>query len=519
MPRTLLLFVCLIPLPAYAALPAAPEEIPGALLLVGRGDLPESVRDKFFELAGKEKAKIVVIPTAAADADDKKATEKHLQLWEKLKPLSVTLMHTRDRKRADDPEFVKPLTEATAVWLNDGDPKRVFDAYRDTLVEKELSNLFRRGKLIGGAASFQGEVTTEGNPKPQMGFGWLRGFIIDVTPRSHRLSSILERTPGFVGLGIEERTAVVIRGRRLQFLGEGSVSVCVPTGKNKPAGVESFKSGSTADLFALRRAALARAGEPFPPAKPADPIVPHGALVIGGGGGLPNDVLKRFIDLAGGADSLIVVVSSAYEDPVPTDPVECKLLRKVGAKNVKTMHTRDRKEANQPGFLKDLKEAKGVWFSGGRQWRFVDSYEGTEAEKLFRDVLKRGGVIGGSSAGASIQSEYMPRGHPLGNLVMMAEGYERGFGFLPGVAVDQHFFARKRTSDMTKLMNAYPQLLGIGIDEGTAIVVQGSIVEVMGKSKVGVYDRRKPLKANEPDFEEVPAGAKYDLVKRQRLDK
>jgi cyanophycinase len=214
-----------------------------------------------------------------------------------------------------------------------------------------------------------------------------------------------------------------------------------------------------------------------------------------------------------------LVVSSAHEDPVPIDPAECKSLRKAGAKNVKTLHTRDRREANKPEFLKDLKEAKGVWFSGGRQWRFVDSYEGTEAERLFREVLKRGGVIGGSSAGASIQSEYMPRGHPLGNLVMMAEGYERGFGFLPGTAIDQHFFARRRTQDMTKLMAACPQLLGIGIDEGTAIIVQGPIMEVVGKSKVGVYDRRKPLKPNEPDYEEVPAGAKYDLVRRQRIDR
>ena len=76
----------------------------------------------------------------------------------------------------------------------------------------------------------------------------------------------------------------------------------------------------------------------------------------------------------------------------------------------------------------------------------------------------RGGVIGGSSAGASIQGEYMPRGHPLGNTVMAAEGYERGFGFLPGCAIDQHFFARNRTADMTGLMKKYPQYLGIGID-------------------------------------------------------
>ena len=112
----------------------------------------------------------------------------------------------------------------------------------------------------------------------------------------------------------------------------------------------------------------------------------------------------------------------------------------------------------------------------------------------------------------------MPRGDPLGNLNIIADGYERGFGFLKGVAVDQHFFARKRTQDMTELMAAYPQLLGIGIDEGTVIVVRGSVMEVAGKSKVAVYDRRKPVKNGANDYEELPAGAKYDLEKRQRLE-
>jgi cyanophycinase-like exopeptidase len=131
-------------------------------------------------------------------------------------------------------------------------------------------------------------------------------------------------------------------------------------------------------------------------------------------------------------------------------------------------------------------------------------------------VLDRGGVIGGSSAGASIQSEYMPRGHPLGNTVMAAEGYERGFGYLPGCAVDQHFFARKRTADMTGLMKDYPQYLGIGIDEGTAIVVTGTTAEVIGRTKVAFYDTTKKPDGDK-DYEEVPAGEKYDLKERKKV--
>jgi cyanophycinase len=201
---------------------------------------------------------------------------------------------------------------------------------------------------------------------------------------------------------------------------------------------------------------------------------------------------------------------------IPDDPGDAKYLRKWGGTNVRVLHTRDRKVADDPAFSKVLTEANGVWFGGGRQWRFVDPYEGTLTEKRFHEVLARGGVIGGSSAGASIQSEYMPRGHPLGNTVMAAEGYERGFGFLPGCAVDQHFFARKRTADMTRLMKQYPQYLGIGIDEGTAVVVTGATAEVVGRSKAAFYDYRAAPTNGEVDYVEVKAGEKYDLRDRKK---
>jgi cyanophycinase len=233
---------------------------------------------------------------------------------------------------------------------------------------------------------------------------------------------------------------------------------------------------------------------------------------------MPAEAWKQFITASGGPDATIVVIPTALEDPLPPMIGEVQALKRFGAKNVVTLHTRDRKEADTDKFADVLKKAGGVWFSGGRQWRFVDSYEGTLTEKRIHEVLARGGAIGGSSAGASIQSEYMPRGHPLGNLVVQAEGYERGFGFLPGVAIDQHFFARKRTQDMTALVKTYPHLLGIGIDEGTVIVVRGSEFTVVGQSKVAVYDRRRPAPAEGPDYEEVPAGGRYDLKKRQKAN-
>jgi cyanophycinase-like exopeptidase len=84
--------------------------------------------------------------------------------------------------------------------------------------------------------------------------------------------------------------------------------------------------------------------------------------------------------------------------------------------------------------------------------------------------------------------------------------------------VDQHFFARKRQKDMTGLMKLYPNWLGIGIDEGTAVVVTGHVAEVLGKSKVAFYDHRNGVPEGEKDYTDVPAGRKYDLKERRVIN-
>jgi cyanophycinase len=527
---TAFLFLLLAPFSLSAAAPATGKEpyaeVRGSLVLVGGGKLPDAARDRFFELAGGMRAKIVVIPTASGDADGPDA-EKALEPWKSLKSASVVVLHTRDKKKADDPDFAKPLTEATGVWFGGGDQSKIMAAYLGTAVEKELHKLLERGGVIGGtsagAAIASRMMIENGTPRANVGtgFDFLPGFVVDQhflkRNRADRLLGVLTEHPGMAGLGIDEATAAVVHGRRIQVLGDSYVTVLLSASKKRPASMQTLKAGDGADIIQIQRAAFART-QSFPPEKPAPPVVEKGTLIIGGGGGMPAEVWKQFIELAGGPDALIVVVPTALEDPIPEEPGEAKALRTFGAKNIKILHTRSRAEADKPEFAAPLKEAGGVWFTGGRQWHFVDSYEGTLTEKMFHEVLKRGGVIAGSSAGASIQTEYMPRGHPLGNLVMMAEGYERGFGFLPGVAVDQHFFARKRTGDMAELVRTYPQFLGIGIDEGTVLIAKGAVIEVVGKSKVAVFDRAKPVKEGEKDYEELTAGMKYDMKARKRVD-
>ena len=513
--------------PVWAAPPAVQEELAGSLVIVGGGGRPPSVLNEFFRLAGgKDKAKIVVVPTASAAADRPSQADSFTRDWKDLGPASVVLLHTRDRKTADSAEFVKPLTEATAVWFSGGDQNKIIEVYADTLVENKIKLLLKRGGVVGGTSAGAAIMSDPmiqggtGTAQTGRGFGFLPGVVVDQhfsqRERVGRLRGVLDNYPGYPGLGIDEATAAVVTGRTVTVVGNNTVTAMLPKTATRPAREDVLKPGDKLDLFQLRRAALARAATPpFPVKDPPAPVVQSGTLVIAGGGALVPEILERFFAAAGGKDSPIVFVPTASEAAViPDDPAEAKMLRRAGATKVSVLHTRDRQRADEPSFSEVLTKAKGVWFGGGRQWRFVDAYEGTLTEKRFHEVLARGGAIGGTSAGASIQGELMPRGHPLGNTVMAAEGYERGFGFLPGAAIDQHFFARKRTADMTGLMKQYPNWLGIGIDEATAVVVIGHTAEVVGKSKAAFYDYRAGPPAGEVDYTEVPAGGRYDLKAR-----
>ncbi|HEY2154867.1 MAG TPA: cyanophycinase, partial [Isosphaeraceae bacterium] len=177
-------------------------------------------------------------------------------------------------------------------------------------------------------------------------------------------------------------------------------------------------------------------------ARPPESSGPRkGSLVVGGG----DDVLeirRRFVELAGGPDAKFVLIPTASEaDEFPPRVLE-SWKRRFGVKNATLLHTRDPKRADTEDFVGPLREANAVWFGGGRQWRIVDAYLGTRTQREIEAVLARGGVIGGSSAGATIQGSYLVRGAPEGNEIMMAEGHEVGFGYLKNVAVDQHLITR-----------------------------------------------------------------------------
>jgi cyanophycinase len=237
-----------------------------------------------------------------------------------------------------------------------------------------------------------------------------------------------------------------------------------------------------------------------------------GALVIVGGGKIPASIADKFIALAGGPAAHVVYIPTAAEDEsISRIPLDHPSL--FGLKNLTVLHTRDRNKANSEEFVAPLRKASGVWFGGGRQWRLVDSYLDTLTHKELLKVLERGGVIGGTSAGASIQASYMVRGARAGNTIMMAKGYETGLSFIKQVAIDQHINTRKRESDLQEVITAHPDLLGIGLYESTAIVVQGNKFEVIGDGKVAITDGKQH---DGKPYYFLEVGDKFDLKKRKK---
>lgn len=506
-----------------------PVGIKGSLVIAGGGPLPDSVVDQFVRLGGGKDGHLVVVPTAGTKADDPEEHPAIIEHWSSAEFASVKLLHTRDREVADSDEFLAPLRDATAVWFSGGQQSRIAEAYVGTAFERELLQVLERGGVIGGTsagAAIQSRVMiASGNPVPVMkqGFDLLPGGIIDQhflqRNRKPRLLGAIADHPGLFGIGIDEGTAVVIRGRAMQVLGDAKATVILGAGAGRPVEEITLSSGARADLTALRRAARDRtATTPFPPAEPGEVNVANGSLLIVGGGGLTSQMVNRFIELAGGPEALIAVLPVSSTSPRSGEAMQ-RYLSMHGATNVVVLPQTSRTDVESEDVRKVLAEATGLWFGGGRQWRFMDAYEGTLAEPLILDVLKRGGVAGGSSAGASIQAEYMVRGNPLGNTDMMAAGYERGLGFLPGVAIDQHFTQRGRHGDLHAVIRRFPQLLGIGLDETTAIVVQGHHAEVLGQHGAWFIDHRPTLfhDGAKLNWTRVDAGGVFDLQQRRTV--
>ena len=251
-----------------------------------------------------------------------------------------------------------------------------------------------------------------------------------------------------------------------------------------------------------------------------------GTLVIASGG---REAVERFVKLAGGPGASIVFIPTAASSlkndsgviwnpddvgGMARDAFERDMLKRFGLTRLTILHTRDRHIANSRTFVGPIRASQGVWLSGGNAGRLAATYLGTRTQKELEALLARGGVIGGESAAAIVQGSYTVRGRP-DKPVLMVQGHDRGFSFVTNVAINPHLSAQKRENELVTVVDRYPKLLGIGIDDDTGLVVKSDRAEVFGLGRIAIYDNRKH---KDGWYYWLRPGDHFDLCRRSLLN-
>lgn len=232
----------------------------------------------------------------------------------------------------------------------------------------------------------------------------------------------------------------------------------------------------------------------------------RGALFACGGGKLPDAVREAFAARAGGAKARVLIVPTASEDAARPEEHESFLApwRRYGFASLEILHAASRDEANAESFVARIGGATAVWLSGGVQSRLIATYGGTGSAQAFRALLARGGVIGGTSAGCAAMTTPMIAGG------RDEPEIEEGFGWLPGAIFDQHFVARGRDPRLARALELHPGHVGFGVDEGTALWIEGPRGRVLGASCVVA---RLAAGADRPAARvELPAGSELEWI-------
>jgi cyanophycinase len=231
---------------------------------------------------------------------------------------------------------------------------------------------------------------------------------------------------------------------------------------------------------------------------------PKGKLVIIGGA-QTHEIIKKFVELAGGKDARIIVIPNAGSDPKECSEEEVAEHKSYGAQSDYLLFTRETADADSN--LKKMDWANAVFFTGGDQLDLTRDMLGTKLLQKVYDIYNKGGVIAGTSAGAAVMSEVMITGNELinkdttVNFVGIQKGnveMKQGFGFLKNVIVDQHFLKRKRHNRTISALLEHPKLFGIAIDESTSVIVNpDQTFDVFGNNQVLVYDPTSGSKVRE----------------------
>lgn len=265
------------------------------------------------------------------------------------------------------------------------------------------------------------------------------------------------------------------------------------------------------------------------------PAQSKGHLVIVGGV-QTKEIVAKFVELAGGENARIIVIPNAGSNPVYWSEVQVKEFNELGAKSDYLLFTKETADADSN--LKKMDWANAVFFLGGDQSDLTRDMLGTRLLQKVFEIYYRGGVVGGSSAGAAVMSEVMITGNELLNkdsssaFISIQKGNietAKGFGFIKSAIIDQHFLKRKRHNRLITLMCEHPDLLGIAIDESTAIIVNSDeTFEVLGNNQVLVYDptesknirqdKRGNLGITDMKMHLLISGDKFDLKSKKVIE-
>ena len=245
-----------------------------------------------------------------------------------------------------------------------------------------------------------------------------------------------------------------------------------------------------------------------------------GKLIIIGGGAIPDSLFSFFANYCGGKDQPVVYIPTATTDEAYIQNGEHLLkFTSRGFNNLSTIHTRNKKEADDPKNIALLRNAKGLYFGGGDQQLIADAYAGTKLYDEMIALLDRGGVIMGTSAGATIMGSLMIGGDAR-NDISKKYTLNPAFSFMTNTALDQHVLARNRQFDLIPVIEYYPGTLGIGIDESTAIIVEAGQFRVWGNSYVMLYDpmdwteQKKKWGLVLKPFKMMSSGSRFNLLTR-----
>ena len=267
----------------------------------------------------------------------------------------------------------------------------------------------------------------------------------------------------------------------------------------------------------------------YPPGNVSEGTV----IIIGGAEDKVRDrvILSRFVTLAGGPDATVVVISTASSLGPEAGARYKAVFSELGVTRVRPLHAMTRPQANDETSALAVRDATGIFLTGGNQLRLASTIGGTRLADAILERFRHGAVVAGTSAGASAMSSHMiafgaSGATPKHRMAQIAAG----LGLLPGVIIDQHFQQRNRLGRLLSLIAQNPSLLGLGVDEDTAGVVgPDHVLEVIGRGSITVVDGaasetdaweikgHRPLMISGVVLHSLPSGYRFDLRRRHRV--